>query len=88
MTQKELKQIIIDNGYGEIVLFENYDYVTAFIGISNDNKAIYDYDLMIEYLMKKEEFDDEIDAIDWIDYNTIRALPYMENAPIIKYNLL
>jgi hypothetical protein len=88
MTQKELKQIIIDNGYEEIVLFENYDYVTAFIGISNDNKAIYDYDLMIEYLMKKEEFDDEIDAIEWIDYNTIRALPYMENAPIIKYNLL
>lgn len=88
MTQKELKQIIIDNGYEEIALFENYDYVTAFIGISNDNKAIYDYDLMIEYLMKKEEFDDEIDAIEWIDYNTIRALPYMENAPIIKYNLL
>jgi len=88
MTQKELKQIIIDNGYEGIVLFENYDYVTAFIGISNDNKAIYDYDLMIEYLMKKEEFDDEIDAIEWIDYNTIRALPYMENAPIIKYNLL
>ena len=88
MTQKELKQIIIDNGYEEIVLFENYDYVTAFIGISNDNKAIYDYDLMIEYLMKKEEFDDEINVIEWIDYNTIRALPYMENAPIIKYNLL
>ena len=88
MTQKELKQIIIDKGYEEIVLFENYDYVTAFIGISNDNKAIYDYDLMIEYLMKKEEFDDEINAIEWIDYNTIRALPYMENAPIIKYNLL
>ena len=50
MTQKELKQIIIDNGYEEVVLFENYDYSTAFIGISNDNKAIYDYDLMIEYL--------------------------------------
>jgi predicted metal-dependent phosphoesterase TrpH len=31
----------------------------------------------------------DIDAIDWIEYNTIRALPYMgENAPIICEGLL
>ena len=31
---------------------------------------------------------DEIDAVEWIDYNTIRALPYMgENAPMIIHRL-
>jgi hypothetical protein len=35
--------------------------------------------------MEEEEFTEE-EAIEWIDYNTIRALPYMgEKAPIIMY---
>lgn len=37
--------------------------------------------------MKTQDFS-KIDAIEWIDYNTIRALPYMgEKAPIIMYPL-
>lgn len=27
------------------------------------------------------------DAVDFIDYNTIRALPYFANSPIIMYPL-
>ena len=47
----------------------------------------YDYDKMVEWLMKKENFSQE-DAIEWIDYNTIRALSYMgEKAPIVFFNI-
>lgn len=38
---------------------------------------------MIEDLMKEEDLDYE-DALEFIEYNTLRALPYMgDNAPII-----
>lgn len=40
---------------------------------------------MVDWLVEKEGFTD-IDAMEWIDYNTIRALPYIgEDAPIIVY---
>ena len=42
---------------------------------------------MIQWLMDTEQWSYE-DAVEWIDYNTIRALPYMgEGAPIIMYPL-
>ncbi|MBR5874694.1 MAG: hypothetical protein IKY90_08190 [Oscillospiraceae bacterium] len=72
----------------EIIYFENYDYASALIGVSHDGRAVYDYDLMVEFLMKKEKFSYE-EATDWIDYNTLRALPYFgEKAPIVVYSAI
>ena len=63
-------------------------YDDALIGVSEDGRAIYDYEKMVKWLMKTQDFS-ETDAIEWVDYNTIRALPYMgEKAPIIMYPLL
>ena len=63
----------------------NYSYDDALIGISDDNRAVYDYNKMVKWLMEEEGFAEE-EAIEWIDYNTIRALSYMgEKAPIIMY---
>ena len=55
----------------------DFSYNTALIGVSHNNRAIYDYDLMVKCLMKEEEFSEE-EAWEWIDYNTLRALPYMQ----------
>ena len=42
---------------------------------------------MVEWLVETEGFTIE-EAVEWIEYNTIRALPYMEEgAPIIMYPL-
>ena len=60
-------------------------YDDALIGVSHDGRAIYDYNLMIDWLMSKENWSDD-EAVEWIEYNTIRALPYMgEGAPIVMY---
>ena len=78
---------LLDAGYEDVIYFTNYSYDDALIGVSEDGRAIYDYDKMIEWLVKEEGFD-EFEAADWISYNTIRALPYMgEGAPIIMYSL-
>lgn len=69
----------------EIKVFSNPSYENSIIGISYDNRVIYDYDLMIEDLMEEEDLSFE-DALEFLEYNTLRALPYMgEDAPIILY---
>ena len=87
MTNKA-EEILLDNGYENVLIFANYSYDDALIGISNDNRAIYDYNLMVEWLIKNEGFTEE-EAMEWIDYNTLRATPYMgSGAPIIMYTLI
>ena len=78
---------LLNNGYEGVKYLTNYSYDTALIGVSECGRAIYDYDLMIEYLMEEEGWS-ETDAIDWLEYNTIRSLPYFgEDAPIIMHRL-
>lgn len=72
-------------GYEDVIYLTNFGYDDALIGISEDNRAVYDYNKMIEWLIKEENWSEE-EAIEWIDYNTIRALSYMgDKAPIIMY---
>ena len=76
---------LLNAGYEDIKYLKNYSYDDALIGVSHDGRAVYDYNLMIDWLMKKEGWSDN-DAIEWIEFNTIRSLPYMGNrAPIIMY---
>lgn len=76
---------LLDAGYEGIVYLTNYSYDDALIGVSEDGRAIYDFEKMIEWLIKEEGWSAE-EAIEWIEFNTIRALPYMgSGAPIIMY---
>lgn len=81
------REILCDMGYNESIVFENPDYDSAIIGISDGGRVIYDYDLMIAYLMDVDDMT-EMDAADFIDYNTIRSIPYAgEYAPIVMYKI-
>lgn len=80
------RQLLIDLGYEDVVLLEPKELDEAIIGISYDDRAIYDYDLLVKAFMKSDNMSEE-EAIEWIDYNTIRSLPYQQNAPIVMYNL-
>ena len=78
---------LLEAGYDDVKYLVNYSYDDALIGVSHDGRAIYDYEKMIEWLMDEEYWTDE-QAIEWIEYNTIRAIAYMgEDAPIIMYPL-
>lgn len=86
-TENDVRELIEDYEFEDVIIFSNPDYASAFVGISEDNRAIYDYDKMVKFLMDKDGITD-IEAVEFIDYNTIRALPYFgENAPIIMYRL-
>lgn len=64
------------------VAFDSPSYLNAIVGISHDDRLIYDYDKMVECLMEEDNMSME-EAIEFIDYNTLRALPYYPEGPII-----
>lgn len=69
----------------DAIVFDNMSYDGSIIGVTTDDRVVYDYNKMIEELMQDEEWSYD-DAVEWIDYNTIRALPYAgPNGPIIMY---
>ena len=78
---------LADMGYDDVVILENYSYDDALIGVTEDHRAVYDFDKMVEWLCEKEGFS-MVSAIEWIEYNTIRALPYAgAGAPVIMFRL-
>lgn len=85
MTLEELKAILVEMGHPESVVFENPDYLPAIVGIDDSTGAvIYDFDLMVQHLVDTDGME-ELDAVEFIEYNTIRALPYIREGvpPII-----
>lgn len=65
---------------GNIIKIDGFD--KAIIGTTCDNKLIYEYDAMVAILCEKQNLTKE-EAEDFIEYNTIRELQYIENTPII-----
>jgi hypothetical protein len=84
MTNREL---LYDFGYEDALIFENPDYDEAIIGVSYDGRVIYDYNLMVEHLMVHDGMT-EMDAVEFIDYNTAQCPPPPGyDAPIIMYRI-
>jgi hypothetical protein len=70
----------------DAVIFINQAYDNSIIGTTFDGRVIYDFDKMVEELMTDEGWTEE-EAIDWIEFNTLRALPYGgEKAPLVMRN--
>ena len=84
---KDKQKLLADMGYEDTVVFVNPSYETAIVGVSYDDRAIYDLDLMIDYLVENDGMTEE-EALEFIDYNTVRAWDYMEGAPIIMTRLI
>lgn len=93
MTKEEFIEInSLEDG---TVILEDWDtFKGGIVGVSEDRcHIIYSYDALVKSLSesyKKDEPDlteEELNtmAIDWIEYNTIRSIPYMPKGyePII-----
>lgn len=79
-----VKKFLEEMGYEDIIIFDDYG-IDTLIGVTTDNRAVYDYDEMINQLVYEGYTDS--DAIDYIESNTIRSLGYMgDKAPIVIHN--
>lgn len=83
----DVEERLLEYGYEGVKYLVNESYDDALIGVSEDGRAIYDFDKMVEWLVNKYGWS-ETESIEWIEVNTLRSLPYMgEDAPIIMYGL-
>ena len=62
--------------------FSEPDYNSALIGLSIDGRAVYEYNLMISFLIEKFDYTYD-EAIDFMEQNTIKSTEYQKNSPII-----
>jgi transcriptional regulator with XRE-family HTH domain len=84
---QSIKQWLCQNGHDDTIVFDSPSYVQAIIGISDQGRLIYSYDKMIDCLRLSDSLSVQ-EAIEFIDFNTIRALPYLgDKSPIIMYNI-
>ena len=85
MNQR-IRDALCDMGYEEAVIFDGPCFDEAIVGVTDEGCVVYDYDMMV-HCLRIDEGMDEMEAIEFIEYNTIRALPYVDNAPIIMHRL-
>jgi hypothetical protein len=86
-TVDELREYLIGRELTDTVYFDSPSFVKAIIGITESGQLIYDYNLMILAAMEEQEWDCE-EAIEWIEYNTLRSIPYMGDLhPIVMMPL-
>lgn len=89
MVNKNFRKAI--QAYGEdhdleIKILDNHAYDKSVVGITEDGRLIYSYEKMVEEFAEDEECSME-EAVEWVEYNTLRAIPYFgEGAPIIAYD--
>lgn len=69
----------------DAIVFNNPSFDNSIIGYTTDGRAVYDYEKMVEELMNDDGVSEQ-EAIDWIEYNTIRVIPYAgEMAPVVIF---
>lgn len=76
----------------DVITFDStlgYDYASAFIGVTETGRAVYDYDKMVQHIIDSGDLDDEKTeedkvsaAADWISTNTLCVL-YGVSSPIV-----
>lgn len=90
---EEVRESLLERDCEDSILLENPSFVEAIIG-EVEGHVVYSYDIMVQSLAKsymKEgmtEEEAETEAMEWISYNTIRAIPYMKSEgkePYILY---
>lgn len=74
-------------GWDDVIIFESPGYDDALVGVTDEGRAVYDFDKMVAWLVEKEGIK-PLEAVEWIECNTIRALPYAGPlGPLIMYSL-
>lgn len=83
MINKELRESIATINENA-VLFDNPEFDNSIIGMTFDGNVVYNYEKMVEELMHDDSISEE-EAIEFIDYNTLRVIPYISigDKPIV-----
>ncbi len=80
------RDILIELGLEDAIVFDNPDFDSAIIGHTDDGRVAYDFDKMVEHMMETEDIEYE-EAVEFIEFNTLRTIPYIHGkAPVVLFN--
>ena len=86
MVNEKLRKYLSEKYSEDIIILDNPSYDKSIIGVTKNSEGKYVvimyYDKMVEEYMADNSCSYE-DAVEWIDYNTLGALPGIPNHPII-----
>lgn len=85
-NSQELHEWLCEHEHLDTSTFGEY-YLSAIIGITEEGNLVYSYSKMVEQEM--EDYDISLDdAVEYINYNAIRTVPYMKDKPpVIVYDM-
>ena len=85
---KSAAERLVENGYENVVVFAGeYTYDDALIAVTDDERAVYDFDKMVSWLAKHEGVD-ELTATEWLDHEMLLGLQEMgPDGPVVIYPL-
>lgn len=63
------------------------DMQDAFIGLTQDGRAVYDYEKMIDCKVARDGMT-VAEAAEFLEFNTIGSLKHCENAPLVLFRYL
>ncbi len=76
----------MDLDFENLLVFSEDYWIDAIIGLNEEyERVVYSYSKLVKLMCENENCSEE-EAIDYIEYNTIRSLPYYKNSPIIVYD--
>lgn len=81
-----IRDVLCELGYEDVLLFDSPDYDSAVVGVTTDGRAVYEYDLMIRDMVERNGCSYE-EAMEFIDYNSVRAAEYQADGPIVFYRV-
>lgn len=94
MTKSDMKKRrtalrrFLADAYGPVVMLDGPEFDGGIVGTTHDGKLVYSYEKLVRALIGGTARWSVADAVDWIEYNTIRSLPYMgDKAPIVMNDL-
>lgn len=70
-----------------VVHLDGPEFDGGIVGITHDGRLVYSYAKLAAALAEANGWTAE-DAVDWIEFNTMRTLPYIgSDAPVVMYDL-
>lgn len=85
--RKALDEFLSEMYGDDVVHLDGPEFDGGIVGVTTDGRLVYSYEKLVGSLTEANRWSQE-DAIDWIEFNTIRSLPYIgERAPIVMNDL-
>ena len=74
------------DGYGDgVVMLDGPEFDGGIVGVAG-GRLVYSYAKLVESLSEANGWSGE-EAAEWIEFNTLRSLPYVPGGPIVMHDL-